>query len=81
MMPPPVSEIASPAVSALGLKDVRFEYAGGEKEDGLAMCRWCAWTARDQEAGWNAKRTSYQALDKAAKTLARDVNSKVATCP
>jgi len=66
-----VSEIASIAVNALELKNVPFEYAGGKLgwPGDVPVVRMDS--SKIKKLGWRAQRSSNQAVDDAAKSLAK----------
>ena len=73
-----VREIASLAASALGLREVRFEYAGGARgwPGDVPVVRLDS--AKMKALGWRAKRNSIQAIEEAAHALAKAASNAVA---
>ena len=70
-----VREIASLAASSLGLSGVRFEYAGGARgwAGDVPVVRLDS--SKIKALGWRAKRNSRQALEDAARALAKELST------
>jgi UDP-glucose 4-epimerase len=64
----PVNRIAGMVVEAMGLRDVRFEYSGGEGGWPGDVPRFVLDAARINRLGWSARRTSEQAVAEAIRS-------------